>query len=114
MTTTAAPTDELPLVRTSARPTAALPATPPRPVVVGVCRATWPARWRRDQPHPLHHAVEAHRCAEELEGEPELALCGAFVAVTGLAWTTNDTDRCPRATSWCTRRRPLGSPSGWS
>ncbi|MFQ1000562.1 hypothetical protein [Modestobacter sp. SSW1-42] len=76
-------------------PAAARPSAPPCPIVVGVCRATWPARWRRDQPHPLRHAVEAHRCTEELEGEPELALCGAFVAVTGLTWTTNDPDRCP-------------------
>ena len=86
VTTTAAPL-------TGTRP--APSPTSPCPVVIGVCRATWPARWRRDQPRPLHHAVEAHRCAEELEGEPELALCGACVAVTGLAWTTNDTDRCP-------------------
>ena len=94
MTTTAAPISDLPLRRTSALPGATRPTAPACPVVVGVCRATWPARWRRDQPRPLHHAVEAHRCAEELEGEPELALCGAFVAVTGLAWTTADANRC--------------------
>ena len=91
VTTTAAPLSALPLLGTSTRPAPA----PACPVVVGVCRATWPARWRRDQPRPLHHAVEAHRCAAELEGEPELALCGAFVAVTGPAWTTADTARCP-------------------
>ncbi|QXG75278.1 hypothetical protein KUM42_15760 [Modestobacter sp. L9-4] len=83
------------MTTTAARPLPRTSTLAACPVVVGVCRATWPARWRRDQPRPLHHAVEVHRCAEELDGEPELALCGAFVAVTGLAWTTADTDRCP-------------------
>ncbi|WP_091321390.1 hypothetical protein [Geodermatophilus ruber] len=35
-----------------------------------------------EQSHPWH-AVEAHRPPEELDGEAELAVCGAIVQVWG-------------------------------
>jgi hypothetical protein len=45
-----------------------------------------PDRWSRTHPtveiHPWH-AVEAHRPAAELDGEVELAVCGAIVQVWG-------------------------------
>ena len=45
-----------------------------------------PDRWSRGRPtehtYPWH-AVEAHRLPEELDGEVELALCGAIVQVWG-------------------------------
>ncbi len=45
-----------------------------------------PDRWSRAHPtvevHPWH-AVEAHRPAAELDGEVELAVCGAIVQVWG-------------------------------
>jgi hypothetical protein len=45
-----------------------------------------PDRWLRDRPaDPTHswHAVEAHRPPAELDGEVELAVCGAIVQVWG-------------------------------
>jgi hypothetical protein len=45
-----------------------------------------PDRWSRNRPAPSParwHAVEAHRPAAELDGEVELALCGAIVQVDG-------------------------------
>ena len=45
-----------------------------------------PDRWSSGEPaeeaHPWH-AVEAHRPAAELDGEVELAVCGAIVQVWG-------------------------------
>jgi len=45
-----------------------------------------PDRWSRTRPaqhtHPWH-AVEAHRPPSELDGEVELAVCGAIVQVWG-------------------------------
>jgi hypothetical protein len=45
-----------------------------------------PDRWTTGRPveqaHPWH-AVEAHRPAAELDGEVELAVCGAIVQVWG-------------------------------
>ncbi len=45
-----------------------------------------PDRWSRgsatEDNHPWH-AVEAHRPAAELDGEVELAICGAIVQVWG-------------------------------
>ena len=43
---------------------------------------------RRSWAHPAEqptswHAVEAHRSADELDGEVELAVCGAIVQVWG-------------------------------
>ncbi|WP_369253056.1 hypothetical protein [Geodermatophilus amargosae] len=43
------------------------------------------------------HAVEVHRNAEELMGEPEVALCGVIVAVLDDPWPETDTTGvCPR------------------
>ena len=45
-----------------------------------------PDRWSRRTPaEPAHpwHAVEAHRLEAELDGEIELAVCGAIVQVWG-------------------------------
>jgi hypothetical protein len=45
-----------------------------------------PDRWSPDRPAPqIHpwHAVEAHRSPSELDGEVELAVCGAIVQVWG-------------------------------
>jgi hypothetical protein len=45
-----------------------------------------PDRWSRGRPtEPTYpwHAVEAHRPAAELDGEVELAVCGAIVQVWG-------------------------------
>jgi hypothetical protein len=60
-----------------------------------------PDRWSRARPaehrHPWH-AVEAHRPAAELDGEVELAVCGAIVQVWGSQeWERAGTGRaaCP-------------------
>jgi hypothetical protein len=60
-----------------------------------------PDRWSRDRPpadaYPWH-AVEAHRTPEELDGEIELAVCGAIVQVWGSQdWTRVGAGRtaCP-------------------
>ena len=50
-----------------------------------------PDRWSggrpAEDPHPWH-AVEAHRPPAELDGEVELAVCGAIVQIWGsMAWT---------------------------
>ncbi len=45
-----------------------------------------PDRWSLDRPTgdgPSWHAVEAHRPADELDGEVELAVCGAIVQIWG-------------------------------
>jgi hypothetical protein len=45
-----------------------------------------PDRWSLEQPEGQTspwHAVEAHRLAAELDGEVELAVCGAIVQVWG-------------------------------
>ncbi len=45
-----------------------------------------PDRWSADRPAELArpwHAVEAHRPPAELDGEVELAVCGAIVQVWG-------------------------------
>ncbi len=43
------------------------------------------------------HAVEVHRSADELMGEPEVALCGTIVAVLDDPWpAARKTDACPR------------------
>jgi hypothetical protein len=60
-----------------------------------------PDRWSRTHPevqdHPWH-AVEAHRPAPELDGEVELAVCGAIVQIWGSQkWTRVGAGRtaCP-------------------
>jgi hypothetical protein len=43
------------------------------------------------------HAVEVHRNADELAGEPEVALCGVIVAVLDDPWPGTGADtECPR------------------
>ena len=45
--------------------------------------------WAQPAEQPMSwHAVEAHRPAEELDGEVELAVCGAIVQIWGsMTWT---------------------------
>ena len=60
-----------------------------------------PDRWSSDRPaqHTFPwHAVEAHRLPAELDGEVELAVCGAIVQVWGSQkWTRVGVGRsaCP-------------------
>ncbi len=60
-----------------------------------------PDRWSPDRPAAHSspwHAVEAHRPAAELDGEVELAVCGAIVQVWGSQkWTRVGVGRtaCP-------------------
>ena len=71
-----------------------------------------PDRWSRQRPaeetRPWH-AVEAHRPPAELDGEVELAMCGAIVQV----WGSQDWERlgagrttCPD----CARLAPVTRP----
>jgi hypothetical protein len=53
--------------------------------LAGTCRATGTTR----------HAVETHRPADELDGAPELALCGAVVRVSSTPWDGGADDACP-------------------
>jgi hypothetical protein len=64
-------------------------------LLVGLCRPTWPARWQPVDGCALVHAVEVHRSGEELDGEPELACCGAVVSVSTAAWDPAAPDACP-------------------
>ena len=75
-----------------------------------------PDRWSRAHPtvevHPWH-AVEAHRPAAELDGEVELAVCGAIVQVWGSQkWTRVGVGRtaCPDCQRISAVRDPV--PSG--
>ena len=64
---------------------------------VGFARPEWSRAHPDDAVHPWH-AVEAHRPAAELDGEVELAVCGAFVQVWGSQqWERVGTGRsaCP-------------------
>jgi hypothetical protein len=74
-----------------------------------------PDRWSRGRPaeqsHPWH-AVEAHRPPAELDGEVELAVCGAIVQV----WGTQDWRRvgggrtaCPNCRRITAVTKPLTS-----
>jgi hypothetical protein len=75
-----------------------------------------PDRWvqsgRADQARPWH-AVEAHRPVEELDGEVELAVCGAIVQV----WGWQKWDRVATGRTACaecvhaTAGDPLGPPA---
>ncbi|WP_138757317.1 hypothetical protein [Modestobacter altitudinis] len=47
------------------------------------------------------HAVEAHRPADELDGEVELAVCGAIVQI----WGTQSWDRVGTGRSACAECR---------
>jgi hypothetical protein len=72
-----------------------------------------PDRWSRTHPagqsYPWH-AVEAHRSAAELDGEVELAVCGAIVQVWGSQkWTRVGVGRtaCPDCQRVTALLRPL-------
>ena len=69
-----------------------------------------PDRWSRGRPAEqgcLWHAVEAHRPPAELDGEVELAVCGAIVQVWGAQkWARVGAGRtaCPE----CRQSAPVG------
>ena len=72
-----------------------------------------PDRWSRgqstEQSHPWH-AVEAHRPVAELDGEVELAVCGAIVQVWGSQkWQRVGTGRtaCPDCRRLTAVAKPL-------
>ena len=75
-----------------------------------------PDRWSEPGTDPAHpwHAVDAHRPNEELDGEIELALCGAIVQV----WGSQRWDRVGAGRTGCpacrqlveARSRPAGAP----
>ncbi len=74
-----------------------------------------PDRWSRGQSsedsHPWH-AVEAHRPAGELDGEVELAVCGAIVQVWGSQkWERVGAGRtaCPDCRGIVAAAKPLTS-----
>jgi hypothetical protein len=65
-----------------------------------------PDRWSRSRPAEEHtpwHAVESHRPAAELDGEVELALCGAIVQV----WGNQVWERVGAGRTGCARCRRL-------
>ena len=53
------------------------------------------------------HAVEAHRPTEELDGEVELAVCGAIVQV----WGTQQWGRVGAGRASCAECRQLTAPA---
>jgi hypothetical protein len=59
-----------------------------------------------DQPASWH-AVEAHRPPDELDGEVELAVCGAIVQV----WGNQHWDRLSAGHSACAECRRLTAPA---
>jgi hypothetical protein len=65
-----------------------------------------PDRWSAGQPaeqaHPWH-AVEAHRTPSELDGEIELAVCGAIVQI----WGTQKWERVGAGRTACPQCRKL-------
>jgi hypothetical protein len=69
-----------------------------------------PDRWSRGRPaehaHPWH-AVEAHRVPAELDGEVELAVCGAIVQV----WGTQDWQRVGAGRTACPDCRRITAAS---
>jgi hypothetical protein len=73
-----------------------------------------PDHWGRtgDDEHPWH-AVEAHRPVDELDGEVELAVCGAIVQVWGWQkWERVSTGRTACADCrTLTAGDPLGPPA---
>ena len=63
--------------------------------------------WAQPADQPMSwHAVEAHRPAEELDGEVELAVCGAIVQI----WGTQQWDRVGAGRSACGECRHHTSP----
>jgi hypothetical protein len=74
-----------------------------------------PDRWSRGRPaqqsYPWH-AVEAHRLPAELDGEVELAVCGAIVQIWGSQkWERVGTGRtaCPECQRITAVVQPLAS-----
>ncbi|SDP41397.1 hypothetical protein SAMN05660199_03847 [Klenkia soli] len=61
-------------------------------LLTGLCRPTTCA---------TVHAVEAHRSSDELDGGPELALCGAVVSVADTPWTPTAPGACPACACTC-------------
>ena len=53
------------------------------------------------------HAVEAHRPADELDGEVELAVCGAIVQI----WGSQSWDRVGAGRSACAECRQRTAPA---
>jgi hypothetical protein len=80
-----------------------------------------PDRWSLGRPtqhtYPWH-AVEAHRPPAELDGEVELAVCGAIVQVWGSRqWARVGAGRtaCPECVKATSVRRPVApTVSGWA
>ena len=74
-----------------------------------------PDRWSNGQPAERScpwHAVEAHRPPAELDGEVELAVCGAIVQVWGSQkWARVGVGRtaCPEGARLTAGGRPLTS-----
>ena len=72
-----------------------------------------PDRWSRDRPAEQAfpwHAVEAHRPPAELDGEVELAVCGAIVQVWGSQkWERVGAGRtaCPECAKLTAVAKPL-------
>ncbi|WP_336027541.1 hypothetical protein [Geodermatophilus sp. FMUSA9-8] len=64
-------------------------------LLCGRPRSCWPRRMHPDAAADALHAVEVHRSAEELTGEPEVALCGVIVAVHDEPWPPDAAERCP-------------------
>jgi hypothetical protein len=63
--------------------------------------------WAQPVDQPMSwHAVEAHRPAEELDGEVELAVCGAIVQI----WGSQDWDRVAGGRSVCPECRHRTAP----
>ena len=64
--------------------------------------------WAQPAGQPMSwHAVEAHRPAEELDGEVELAVCGAIVQV----WGSQQWDRVSVGRSGCAECRDRTAPA---
>jgi hypothetical protein len=63
--------------------------------------------WAQPAEQPMSwHAVEAHRPADELDGEVELAVCGAIVQV----WGSQQWDRVSEGRSTCAECREVTAP----
>ena len=63
--------------------------------------------WAQPADQPMSwHAVEAHRPADELDGEVELAVCGAIVQV----WGSQDWGRLSSGRSACEECRRRAAP----
>jgi len=63
--------------------------------------------WAQPAEQPMSwHAVEAHRPADELDGEVELAVCGAIVQV----WGSQQWERVGEGRTSCAECRKLTAP----